>query len=67
MEKEIYVLEYSPTQKAYNIDTLENVINKNNNMYKKGIFNDYILIAYSDDKEKIYSISNLYIKMYDRP
>lgn len=67
MEGKKYVLEYSPLQKSYNIDTFENIIKKNNEMFKKGTFNGYIPIAYSNSISELYEIADIYVEKYDRP
>lgn len=50
---EIYVAEYSISQGAWNIDTLNNIIEKNNEMRKLKINNDYKIIFVDIDENKL--------------
>ena len=49
----IYVAEYSISQGAWNIDTLENIIKINNDMKENGINNDYKILMVDTDEEKL--------------
>lgn len=51
--KTIYIGEYSPDQKAYNIDTLENIIEINLTNMANNNFNGYIPVCYSYSIEEV--------------
>ena len=51
--KTIYVGEYSPDQKAYNIDTLENIIEINLTNMANNNFNGYIPVCYGYSTEEV--------------
>lgn len=56
MSKTLCVAEYSVKQKAFNVDTLENILKLNNYMSLKGFSNDYKIIyvgSYQKCKEKM--------------
>lgn len=49
----IYVAEYSMSQGAWNIDTLNHIIEKNNEMRNLKINNDYKIIFVDFDENKL--------------
>ena len=65
--KTIYVGEYSSEQKAYNIDTLENIIEINLTNMTNNIFNDYIPICYGYSIEDVRKQLDIIEKEVGRP
>lgn len=66
-EKIIYIGEYSSEQKAYNIDTLENIIKINLTNMANNIFNDYIPICYGYSIEDVRKQLDIIEKEVGRP
>ena len=52
-DKVIYIGEYSPEQKAYNIDTLEDIIEINLTNMANDNFNGYIPVCYGYSVEEV--------------
>lgn len=54
----IYVLEYSPSQGCFHIETLNEMLNGNlSNLFRNNNA-DYIAISISTDREKLYCLSD---------
>lgn len=66
-EKIIYIGEYSPDQKAYNITTLEEATKINLEMMSDGIFNGYIPICYGFSREEVRNKLEQIEENYGRP
>ena len=64
---ELYLVEYSPSQKAYNIDTFENILMQNIKNIMNNNIVDYFVIGYGKTLKDAQELANLFLEKMGRP
>ena len=66
MKIQVFVLEYSPTQKSFHIESLTDMLDDNLLGFHSGKLTDYLPLVVSSDRKKLDKIANKLKDMRDR-
>lgn len=64
---ELYLVEYSPSQKAYNIDKFENILMQNIKNIMNNNIVDYFVIGYGKTLKEAQELADLFLEKMGRP